>query len=77
MGQTPSTRWLSSDSLPSLAKLDIYSKSGLLSKLDIHSKSLAVDSSTLFKLPPELLIRIASYLPPISAGALTLCNKRL
>jgi hypothetical protein len=77
MGQTPSTRWLSSDSLPSLAKPDLHSKSDLLSKLDIHSTPLAVDSATLFKLPPELLIRIASFLPPISAGAFTLCNKRL
>ncbi|KAL5349681.1 hypothetical protein ACLOAV_004711 [Pseudogymnoascus australis] len=35
------------------------------------------DSSALSTLPPELILRIASYLPPPSAGAFALCTKHL
>ncbi|OAF59960.1 hypothetical protein VC83_03138 [Pseudogymnoascus destructans] len=48
-----------------------------LATLRFRTKPVAVDSSTLSKLPPELLLRIASYPPPASAGAFSLCSKRL
>ncbi|OBT42615.1 hypothetical protein VE00_07110 [Pseudogymnoascus sp. WSF 3629] len=60
-----SIRWLLPGALLSLAMLRL------------RSKPLPADSSILSKLPPELVLRIASYLPPASAGAFSLCSKRL
>lgn len=60
-----STIWLLPEVLRSLAKLAVY------------PKKPTIDSSTLGKLPPELLLRIAAYLSPTSAGAFSLCSKRL
>lgn len=48
-----------------------------LGMLRFRIKRPTPDSSTIGKLPPELLLRIATYLPPTSAGALSLCSKRL
>ncbi|OBT63799.1 hypothetical protein VE03_06931 [Pseudogymnoascus sp. 23342-1-I1] len=45
--------------------------------LRLHTKTLAADSSALSQLPPELILRIASYLLSTSAGAFSLCTKRL
>ncbi|KFY82791.1 hypothetical protein V500_10331 [Pseudogymnoascus sp. VKM F-4518 (FW-2643)] len=60
-----STIWLLPEVLRSLAKLAAYPKNS------------TIDSSILGKLPPELLLRIAAYLSPTSAGAFSLCSKRL
>ncbi|OBT70547.1 hypothetical protein VF21_10432 [Pseudogymnoascus sp. 05NY08] len=48
-----------------------------LAMLRLRTKPLPPDTSTLSKLPPELILRIASYLPPASAAAFSLCTKRL
>ncbi|OBT88666.1 hypothetical protein VE02_03204 [Pseudogymnoascus sp. 03VT05] len=48
-----------------------------LAMLRLRTKTLPPDSSALSKLPPELILRIASFLLPTSAGAFSLCTKRL
>ncbi|OBT62770.1 hypothetical protein VE03_07714 [Pseudogymnoascus sp. 23342-1-I1] len=48
----------------------------LLSKVLLSNASLS-NTSAFAQLPPELVLRIASYLPPTSAGALSLCSKAL
>ncbi|OBT95567.1 hypothetical protein VE01_05982 [Pseudogymnoascus verrucosus] len=63
--QTPSIRWLLSGALLSLAMLQL------------RPSPPPPDTSPLSQLPPELLLRITTYLPPTSAASFALCTKRL
>lgn len=71
------TRSRSSESLLSLSRLLRHLKPSRTSLSSSSSRSSSGSSPTFAHLPPELLVHIASFLPPSSAGEFSLCNKAL